>query len=143
MSETALDIFIRDSDALIKFEARFNLIREDKHSVFNLEIRGKELSLLWEQVKSSYRTCLSYLDNSDNAEPADIDAAEFKYDATFNAYVNCLSTINEKRHNLESNAKSNVQTPTVSNPDDNFCHNLTLPPCAEIVINLHSINEGF
>ena len=60
MSETALDIFIRDSDALIKFEVRFNDIREDKHSVFNLEIRGKELSLLWEQVKSSYRTCLSY-----------------------------------------------------------------------------------
>ena len=49
--ETALAIFICDSDGLIKFEARFNDIREELHSIFNLEIRGRELNLLWEQVK--------------------------------------------------------------------------------------------
>ena len=130
MPETALDIFIRDSDALVKYEAKFNNIREDLHSVFNLEIRGKEVNLLWEQAKSSYRSCLSYLENSENAEPADVDAAESKYEATFNAFVNCLSLINEKLHNFETVAKSKESTPTNNvNSADNFCHNLTLPPC--------------
>ena len=130
MPETALDIFIRDSDALVKYEAKFNNIRDDLHSVFNLEIRGKEVNLLWEQAKSSYRSCLSYLENSENAEPADVDAAESKYEATFNAFVNCLSLINEKLHNFETVAKSKESTPTNNvNSADNFCHNLTLPPC--------------
>ena len=109
MPATALDVFIRDSDALIKYEARFNNIREELHSVFNLEIRGKEINLLWEQVKSSYRSCLSYLENSENVEPEDVDAAESKYDATFNAYVTCLALINEKLHNFEIKSKSSEQ----------------------------------
>ena len=63
----------------------------------NLGDREKNLrtavELLTERVGEllawAYRACLTYLENSDNAEPADVDAAESKYEATFNAYVNC------------------------------------------------------
>lgn len=132
MADNALDIFIRESDALIKFGARFNEIRENLHTVFTLEIRAKELNNLWENVKTSYKSCLSFLEHADHADSADVEATESKYDASFNAYVNCLASINERMRNLnpqDVKPKSNEQSPTVPVTSDEFDHGFRLPPC--------------
>ncbi|XP_065365681.1 uncharacterized protein LOC135958718 [Calliphora vicina] len=131
MSATPLDNFIRESDALIKFATAFVEMRDDTHSVFTLEIRGREITSIWADIKPVYKECLKYLESSDLVDTTDVEAAESKYEATFNAYVNCLGTINEKLSNLQQKATMKPSSPDVNTAHsiDNTGHNMLLPPC--------------
>lgn len=111
MSITPLSMFIRTSDALVKFNAAFQLIRSDEHTVYTLEVQGSELRKLWSKVKSTYDKCLDYLTTLEGASNDDIDAADEKYDSSYRAFVQCLSSINQKLDQIKEIQKSSPLTP--------------------------------
>lgn len=61
MPVTPLDWFIRASDALIKFDAHFNLLREDELDEYELEFRSAEMDKLWAKVQETFDKCIDYL----------------------------------------------------------------------------------
>ncbi|XP_065370843.1 uncharacterized protein LOC135962859 [Calliphora vicina] len=127
MSVSELDRFIRASDALISFQAYFNDIKEDVHTVFTLELHSDELKTLMDTVKLTYQKCLDFLSTSDTAEPDDIDVTSAKYQSTYTAFVNCLSKIRERLHNYEETQKTS-DSPVVNSNSESH-HNLVVPPC--------------
>lgn len=64
MSFTPLDMFIRASDALIKFDAHFSLVREEETDEFELEVRCSEIEKLWIKVQEMFDKCLDFLMSS-------------------------------------------------------------------------------
>lgn len=54
MPFTPLDMFIRASDALIKFDAHFNLVRDEDMDEFELEVRCAEIEKLWAKVQEMF-----------------------------------------------------------------------------------------
>lgn len=54
MPVTPLDWFTRASDALIKFDAHFNLLREDELDEYELEFQSAKMDKLWIEVEETF-----------------------------------------------------------------------------------------
>lgn len=106
MSVTPLAMFVRTTVSLVKFNAAFQLIRSEDHTIYTLEIQGSELRKLWSKVKCTYDKCLDYLTTLAGVKTEDIDEADEKYEASYQAFVKCLSAINQKLDQLKAAAKS-------------------------------------
>ena len=126
MSITPVSIFIRASDNVIQFEANFNEIQPELHTLSILEVHSSELSNLWDQVRSSYERSLIFLENSEEVEPGDLDVVASKYHVTYLAYIKCLGIINEKLNAIRTNMKES-NSPNNNSGHEN--HSLVLPPC--------------
>ncbi|XP_037809054.1 uncharacterized protein LOC119601889 [Lucilia sericata] len=136
MPLTALERFTRASDAVIKFEANFNNIREEDHHVYYFEVLESELKMCWEKVKITFDKCLDDLESSEDAEPEDIQVAESKFQSTLNVYARCSKSIKIKIDELEAKTKPKVSHhPNNDSNFDNVSHNLPLPPCDTDIFN--------
>ena len=147
MPVSALQLFIRASDVVIKFEANFFGLKDADHSIFSLGMRTAEIEKLWGKAKTAYENCLTEIENSETANIDDIDSADSKYNTTFNSYVRCLSAMEEKLENLKltkitkSSPKMDGHTVDLTgqtppsggasqsgrSADDSFAHHIALP----------------
>lgn len=114
MPITPLDFFIRASDALVKFNANFNTLRDEDLDIYCLEVRSSELKTLWVKAKSTFDECLGYLQTAEAATKADIDSADGKYDVAYEAYMQCLSAINRKLDQIRGTRASSRRTSSVN-----------------------------
>ena len=96
MSITPVSLFIRATDALVKFNAHFLLIKSDDHNTYSLQIQASDIRKLWSKVKSTYDKCMDYLTTLDGAQLDDIDSTDEKYNSSYRVYVDCLSSINQR-----------------------------------------------
>ena len=67
---------------------------------------------MWKRVITTYESLLKHIDASADGALGDIDAAEGKYDASYDAYVRCLSSINERLQELRFGRKVAEKTPS-------------------------------
>ena len=109
MPLTPLDLFIRATDALVKFDANFSSQRDDELDVYILELQGAEVRTLWEKVKTVFDKCLNYFAEEDSSGE-DITAADTKYDVAFRCYLKVLASINRKLDELRAppNARNTI-----------------------------------
>ena len=80
---------------------------------------------MWDEVRITYEKCLSFLEESSDTEPSDLDVVSSKYQVTYLAYIKCLGAINDKL-TIVKNSNSPVNIPHNS---ENVSHHLMLPPC--------------
>ncbi|XP_075157736.1 uncharacterized protein LOC142231004 [Haematobia irritans] len=114
MSVSVVKRFIRISDALIKFHAHFNGMKEEELDVFSLEIRQVELGKLWERVQNTFDECLAALQDSGDTPSSDIDSVEGKYETSHEVYMNCLSAINRKLAQFRRSRRSSITSSVTS-----------------------------
>ena len=129
MSITPVSIFIRASDNIILFEANFNELNPELHTLSILDVHSSELSNLWDQVRSSYERSLNFLENSEEVEPGDLDVIASKYHVTYLSYIKCLGNINEKLNAIRITMNESNSPGNNSNNSGQENHNLVLPPC--------------
>lgn len=77
MTVTPLDLFIRATNALVKFDVNFS---SQRYEVYIQELQGGEVRALWENVKLQFDKCLDYLYDDQNSNEDDISDAYIKCD---------------------------------------------------------------
>ncbi|XP_075150623.1 uncharacterized protein LOC142224721 [Haematobia irritans] len=108
MSVFPFDRFIRVSDALIKFHAHFNAMKDEELDVYSLEIRSEELGKLWTKVQDCFEECVASLQGAGTTQTSDIESVDGKYDASHQAFMNCLSAINRKLGQFRRSRRSSI-----------------------------------
>ncbi|XP_061396698.1 uncharacterized protein LOC133332313, partial [Musca vetustissima] len=151
MPITPLDLFIRATDAVVKFEAHYNALDTDELDKYDLEVRSEEIQKLWAQAYDMYGKCLEYLMSSVEAKKEDIDSVDTNRDTPLNSSIDS-SVVSLVQHSVAGQLDSRVNlssstqaSPGVGIPADTSAsatrsfvldqipndsvHNLALPPC--------------
>lgn len=110
MPITPLDLFIRASDALVKFEAHYNALNSEEIDRYDLEVRSEEIQKLWAQAHDMFGKCLDYLMSSVDAKKEDIDSVDSKYEVSYQTYLRCLSAIRRKLGQLKRSREASVNS---------------------------------
>ncbi|XP_073838563.1 uncharacterized protein [Musca autumnalis] len=79
MSVTRLDLFIRATDALVKFDASFSAQRDEELDIYILELQEAEVKRLWDRVKTTFEDCLNFF-KEDDSSGNDVTAVDGKYE---------------------------------------------------------------
>ncbi|XP_065368817.1 uncharacterized protein LOC135961248 [Calliphora vicina] len=124
---SVLDDFIRASDRVVEFQAYFETLPVDSHSLHTLEVQKDEIVHLWSDFRSRYDEIL----NKFNELEEDVEVATLKsrFFSTFEAHVRVLAKSNEILDSLCRNNSSPAPTnPAIVPPVENTPH-ISLPPC--------------
>ncbi|XP_065362180.1 uncharacterized protein LOC135955751 [Calliphora vicina] len=124
---SVLDDFIRASDRVVEFQAYFETLPVDSHSLHTLEVQKDEIVRLWSDFRSRYDEIL----NKFNELEEDVEVATLKsrFFSTFEAHVRVLAKSNEILDSLcRSNSSPAPTNPATVPPVENTPH-ISLPPC--------------
>ncbi|XP_073811867.1 uncharacterized protein [Musca autumnalis] len=128
MPVTPLDLFIRATDAMVKFDTHFSVMRDEDIDEYDLEVRREEILKLWGKVQELFEKCLDYLMSAVDSKKEDIDSVDSKYDVSYQIYMRCFSSINRKLGKLSQSRKptdsSVIEDSVVSNTGTDQ-HNLS------------------
>ncbi|XP_075150893.1 uncharacterized protein LOC142225003 [Haematobia irritans] len=139
--------FIRAADAVVKFGTRVSSLKEENLDVYSLRAQVEEAKSLWEKVKERYEECLD--DLQEDSDKGKVESADGKYEATYDAYIRIVSTIERKIDGLKAvhRASTPIQQADVADisarsgnvdvsgnslllgVDHGAVHSLALPPC--------------
>ncbi|XP_075170259.1 uncharacterized protein LOC142242579 [Haematobia irritans] len=139
--------FIRAADAVVKFGTRVSSLKEENLDVYSLRAQVEEAKSLWEKVKERYEECLD--DLQEDSDKGKVESADGKYEATYDAYISIVSSIERKIDGLK--AVHRASTPILQadvadisarsgnvdvsgnslllGVDHGAVHSLALPPC--------------
>ncbi|XP_075158049.1 uncharacterized protein LOC142231320 [Haematobia irritans] len=139
--------FIRAADAVVKFGTRVSSLKEENLDVYSLRAQVEEAKSLWERVKERYEECLD--DLQEDSDKGKVESADGKYEATYDAYIRIVSSIERKIDGLKAvpRASTPIQQADVADisarsgnvdvsgnslllgVDHGAVHSLALPPC--------------
>ncbi|XP_075167809.1 uncharacterized protein LOC142239965 [Haematobia irritans] len=139
--------FIRAADAVVKFGTRVSSLKEENLDVYSLRAQVEEAKPLWEKVKERYEECLD--DLQEDSDKGKVESADGKYEATYDAYIRIVSSIERKIDGLKAvhRASTPIRQADVADisarsgnvdisgnslllgVDHGAVHSLALPPC--------------
>ncbi|XP_075170472.1 uncharacterized protein LOC142242835 [Haematobia irritans] len=139
--------FIRAADAVVKFGTRVSSLKEEHLDVYSLRAQVEEAKSLWEKVKERYEECLD--DLQEDSDKGKVESADGKYEATYDAYIRIVSSIERKIDGLKAvhRASTPIRQADVADisarsgnvdisgnslllgVDHGAVHSLALPPC--------------
>ncbi|XP_065366923.1 uncharacterized protein LOC135959782 [Calliphora vicina] len=123
---SVLDDFIRASDRVVEFQAYFETLPAEGHSVHSLEVHKDEIIRIWSEFRSSYDTILNKFTE---LESVNIESLKSRFFSTFEAHVKVLSRSNQLLDNLCQKTAPNNASESVTNTLPDSTHHITLPPC--------------
>ncbi|XP_075150746.1 uncharacterized protein LOC142224853 [Haematobia irritans] len=91
-------------------------MEDEELDIYSLEIRSEELGKLWTKVQDCFEECVASLQGAGSTKTNDIESVDGKYDASHQAYMNCLSAINRKLGQFRRSRRSSI-TSSVSSVD--------------------------
>ncbi|XP_065370916.1 uncharacterized protein LOC135963067 [Calliphora vicina] len=124
---SVLDSFIRASDRVVEFQAYFDTLPTDGHSLHTLEVQKDEIVRLWSDFRSCYDEILNKFNELE--EEVEIETLKSRFYSTFEAHVKVLSKSNELLDALCQKASANTAPDPVTVPIIDNSPHITLPPC--------------
>ncbi|XP_061402935.1 uncharacterized protein LOC133338843, partial [Musca vetustissima] len=70
-------------------------------NIFALEVRSAELGKVWKETEDKYRTCILYLETSEETTKETLESADRKFEVVYQKYMDCLSNLNCKLSELK------------------------------------------
>ncbi|XP_046808485.1 uncharacterized protein LOC111690866 [Lucilia cuprina] len=122
-----LDDFIRASDRVVEFQAYFDNLSSDSHSLHTLEVQKDEIVRLWSEFRSRYDDILNKFNELE--EDVDIATLKSRFFSTFEAHVKVLAKSNEILDSLCRNTSSPVSANPTPGPIVENTPHISLPPC--------------
>ncbi|XP_058976757.1 uncharacterized protein LOC131801808 [Musca domestica] len=110
MPLTPIDMFIRASDALVKFNASFESMSDEELDFQYLKSQMNGLENLWERVQEKFEKGCDFMMTSVETSKEEIDAVDQKYHASFQLYLRCQAAINRKLDQFKRTRSSSINS---------------------------------
>ncbi|XP_037826209.1 uncharacterized protein LOC119614167, partial [Lucilia sericata] len=124
---SVLDSFIRASDRVVEFQAYFETLPADIHSVHTLEVQKDEIVRLWSDFRACYDDILNKFNELE--EEVQVETLKSRFFSTFEAHVKVLSKSNELLDILCQRAGPSTAPNPPPIPLIEASPNISLPPC--------------